>query len=137
LFPRRLGQLPHAVVEGQEQLVDLCAENAIAFLPFFMLAIPGPNNPASPAVTSIAKARGVSEAQVALAWLLARSPTILPIPGTSSVSHLDENWAARTIELSKDEIAAISAARALRLFIAVFECGISFAISDVAPLGLI
>lgn len=109
---RRLGQLPHAVVAGQEELVDLCAEKRIAFLPFFMLAIPGPNNPKSPAVATIAQKRGVTEAQVALAWLLARSPAILPIPGTSSPAHLDENWAARTIELSKNEIAAIADARA-------------------------
>lgn len=109
---RRLGRLPHATVEGQEQLIGLCEKQRIAFLPFFMLAIPGPNNPKSPAVAAIAKSRGVTDAQVALAWLLARSPVILPIPGTSSPTHLDDNWAARTIELSQQEIAAISDARA-------------------------
>lgn len=109
---RRLGALPHAAVEGQEALIELCATTGIAFLPFFMLAIPGPNNPKSPAVAAIAKRRGVSEAQVALAWLLARSPAMLPIPGTSSLEHLDDNWAARTLELSAEEIAAIADARA-------------------------
>lgn len=109
---RRLGKLPHAAIEGQEELVDLCEKQGIAFLPFFMLSIPGPNNPKSPAVAAIAKKRGVTEAQVAIAWTLARSPAMLPIPGTSSRGHLEENWAARTIELAKDEIAAISDARA-------------------------
>jgi aryl-alcohol dehydrogenase-like predicted oxidoreductase len=47
-------------------------------------------------------------AQIALAWLLARSPVMLPIPGTSSVEHLEQNWDARRIVLSSDEVAAIA-----------------------------
>ena len=50
---------------------------------------------------------GASPAQIALAWLLARSPVMLPIPGTSSLAHLEENWDARRIALSPEEMAAI------------------------------
>ena len=107
---QRLGQLPHASTEGQEEMVDLCAAKGIAFLPFFLLAIPGPPR-RNEALTEIARSRGVTETQIALAWLLARSPTMVPIPGTSSVAHLEENWAARELELTKDEFSAISAAR--------------------------
>jgi aryl-alcohol dehydrogenase-like predicted oxidoreductase len=56
----------------------------------------------------IAAARKSTPAQIALAWLLARSPVMLPIPGTGSVEHLEENWAARGIELSQEEVAAIA-----------------------------
>ncbi len=110
---RRIGQLPHAVVERQEEIVDLCAARGIAFLPFFPLAIPGSKNGPS-ALGAIAKRRGkgVTEAQLAIAWLLARSPAMLPIPGTSSPEHLDENWDARKIALTRAEIDEISAARA-------------------------
>jgi len=55
----------------------------------------------------VAKRRGVSPVQVAIAWELARSPQMLPIPGTSSVAHLEENVAAAAIELSGDDLAAI------------------------------
>ena len=106
----KLGALPHAATEGQEEVVDLCAAEGMAFLPFFLLAIPGsPRKNA--ALRAVAKAHGATESQVAIAWLLARSPTIAPIPGTSSVAHLEENWAARTLALSSEEIASISAAR--------------------------
>jgi pyridoxine 4-dehydrogenase len=108
---KRLGKLPHAAIEGQEEIVDLCAAKGIAFLPFFSLAIPGPKRE-SPALAAIAKSRGVTEAQLAIAWLLARSPTMLPIPGTSSPNHLDENWAARTLALTAEEYTAIADARA-------------------------
>jgi aryl-alcohol dehydrogenase-like predicted oxidoreductase len=109
---RRLGASAHASVANQEQIVDLCAERRIAFLPFFPLAIPGAPKTAAPAVAAVAKRHGCSEAQVAIAWLLARSPTMLPIPGTSSPAHLEENWAAREIALGAAEIAEITQARA-------------------------
>jgi pyridoxine 4-dehydrogenase len=109
---RRLAALQHAVVHEQEQLVDLCAKRGIAFLPFFPLAVPGSKQPVNAALTEVAAKHGKTEAQIALAWLLARSPVILPIPGTSSPDHLEENWAAREIELATDDIAAISRARA-------------------------
>lgn len=107
----RMASFPHAVVAGQERMVDRCAAEGIAFLPFFPLAVPGPNGPRSEALAAVAKKRGATGAQIALAWLLARSPTMLPIPGTSSPKHLEENWAARTIRLDDEEIRAIAAAR--------------------------
>ncbi len=109
---KKLGDQAHAVVERQEAIVDFCAAQGLAFLPFFPLAIPGFKQGPS-ALTAIAKRRGgVTEAQLAIAWLLARSPAMLPIPGTSSPEHLDENWNARTIALTRAEIDEISAARA-------------------------
>ncbi|HKP64880.1 MAG TPA: aldo/keto reductase [Polyangiales bacterium] len=108
---RRLAKLPHASVADQEAIVELCAQRGIAFLPFFPLTIPGPPRPPNAALQQIAKQRGVTEAQVALAWLLARSPTMLPIPGTSSLDHLEENWAARALALSPAEFAAIEQSR--------------------------
>jgi pyridoxine 4-dehydrogenase len=74
--------------------------------------LPGGGQPASAALTGIASRHGVTQAQVAIAWLLARSPTMVPIPGTSSVAHLDENWGARELALTADEIATITRARA-------------------------
>jgi len=106
----RLGPLPHAVVEGQEALVDRCAALGIAFLPFFPLAVPFV--PAkSAALADVARRHGRTEAQVAIAWLLARSPTMLPIAGTSSRAHLEENWAARELVLSDADLAELTRAR--------------------------
>ena len=112
LGERSLASVPHTVVQDQEKIVDLCAANGIAFLPFFPLALPGAGQPASAALSEIAARHGASQAQVAIAWLLARSPAMVPIPGTSSVAHLDENWAARELALSAEEIARITHARA-------------------------
>jgi pyridoxine 4-dehydrogenase len=110
--PRRLAHLPQAVIEDEAEVLALCEARGLAFLPFYSLWLPAAGPLASPAVASIAARRGVTEAQVAIAWLLARSPIMLPIPGTGSPAHLDENWAARTIALEPDEIAAITDARA-------------------------
>jgi aryl-alcohol dehydrogenase-like predicted oxidoreductase len=112
---KKLSSIPHMDVEGQEQLVDACEKNKLAFMPFFPLAIPSFNGPGpkfeNAALTAAAKNHKATEAQIAIAWLLARSKTMLPIPGTSSVAHLEENWAARKIELSPEEIKAIGADR--------------------------
>jgi aryl-alcohol dehydrogenase-like predicted oxidoreductase len=62
-------------------------------------------------VDEIAAGHGVTPHQVVLAWLLARSPAVLPIPGTASVAHLEENVAAAAVELTADEVAALSGAR--------------------------
>jgi pyridoxine 4-dehydrogenase len=102
-----MAQLAHADVEAPEAVLDLCAARGIAYLPFFPLAV-GNVGTAMPALAAVAKKRGVTPAQIALAWLLARSPVILPIPGTSSPEHLEENWEARRIALSPDEVAAIA-----------------------------
>lgn len=62
----------------------------------------------APALAAIARRHGASTSQIALAWLLARSPVILPIPGTRSIEHLEENWEARRIALSPEEMAALA-----------------------------
>jgi len=59
-------------------------------------------------VQKLAKAKGISPAQIAIAWLLARSPVALPIPGTSSIAHLEENIAAAKVSLSKGEFDALA-----------------------------
>lgn len=109
---RQLGAFPYAATSDQEAIVDLCRDEGIAYLPFFLLAIPGPKRPPNASLEAIAKRRGLTPAQIAIAWLLARSPTIVPIPGTSTVAHLEENVAARSIELTNDELSEITKARA-------------------------
>jgi len=111
---KKLSGMPKelATVEGQEKVVDFCAEKGIAFTPFFPLAIPGPRRDPPAALTAIAERHRATVAQIAIAWLLARSPTMLPIPGTSTVAHLEENWAARQIALTREDVAAIRDARA-------------------------
>ncbi len=98
----------HAEVEDPEGVLELCTKKGIAFLPFFPLVVGGVAND-RPVLAGIAQQHGASPAQIALAWLLARSPVMLPIPGTSSVEHLEENWDARRIALSEAEMAAIAA----------------------------
>jgi pyridoxine 4-dehydrogenase len=98
----------HAEVEDPEGVLELCERQHIAYLPFFPLAV-GNVAQAKPALTAIAEKHGASPAQIALAWLLARSPIMLPIPGTGSVEHLEENWDARRIALSAEDVAAIGA----------------------------
>jgi aryl-alcohol dehydrogenase-like predicted oxidoreductase len=84
----------------------------MAFLPFFPLAIPGPGpKREAPAIAAVAKRHGKTASQIAIAWLLARSPAMLPIAGTSSPEHLDENWDARKIALTEVDIDEIRKAR--------------------------
>ena len=88
-----------------ESLVDLCEQEQIAFLPY------SPIQQADDQVLAdVAKRHGVTVLQVVLAWLLARSPLMLPIPGTGSVAHVEENVAAASIALTAEEVAAVSAA---------------------------
>ena len=87
-----------------ESLVDLCEQEQLVFLPW----APIQNLDATPAVQSAAAKHGVTPYQIVLAWLLARSPSILPIPGTGSVGHLEENVAAAALKLTPAEVAAIS-----------------------------
>ncbi len=108
---KKLGNFPYAEIKGQENMVDFCAARGIAFLPFFPLAMPGPKPLPAPTIEAVARRYKATSAQVAIAWLLARSPAILPIPGTSSPDHLEENWAARRLELSADDLRAISESR--------------------------
>jgi pyridoxine 4-dehydrogenase len=99
---------------SHDQLVEMCATEGIAFLPFFPLgASPvrsGTGVDGVAGVTAIAQRLGASPTQVALAWLLARSPSIVPIPGTSSVAHLEENLASGDLELSVQDLAILDAA---------------------------
>ncbi len=81
-----------------EDVVDHCAAEGIVFVPYFPLRGDG-----GPALAEIARRHGATPAQVALAWLLMRSPTMLPIPGTLSLEHLRENLRALEIELSEEE----------------------------------
>ena len=90
-----------------ESVVDACHAQNIGFLPWFPLATGKLANPGGPLET-MAKKRGVAPSQVALAWLLHRSPVMLPIPGTSSVAHLDENMAGAAIQLSDDEMTELT-----------------------------
>jgi aryl-alcohol dehydrogenase-like predicted oxidoreductase len=104
----RLARQTHSVVEDPEGVLALCEQKRIAFLPFFPLAVGALGKPHA-ALDAIAAKHGAKPAQVALAWLLARSRVMLPIPGTCDPAHLEENWAARTLELSPDEVSAIAA----------------------------
>ena len=91
---------------SSEQLVDLCEQEDLVFLPWAPIQQADRNR----AVAAAAAHHGATERQVALAWMLARSPQILPIPGTRTVAHLEANIAAASIELTAEEVAAISAA---------------------------
>jgi pyridoxine 4-dehydrogenase len=104
-----MAKLTHAEVESPDLVLDMCTQRGIAFMPFFPLGIGALTKPGSAMAAAAARHRA-TPAQIALAWLLARSPVILPIPGTSRPEHLEENWAARTIALGPDEVASIGAA---------------------------
>jgi pyridoxine 4-dehydrogenase len=83
-----------------DNVVDYCERNVIAFIPWFPL---GAGRVAGKLLERIAKARQVKPIQIALAWLLKRSPVMLPIPGTSSTAHLEENLQAASLQLSENE----------------------------------
>jgi aryl-alcohol dehydrogenase-like predicted oxidoreductase len=104
----RMAQLTHAVVEQPEAVLDLCAARGIAYLPFFPLAVGGLERD-NAALGAVAEKHGVTVAQVGLAWLLARSPVMLPIPGTGSLAHLEENWGAQRLALDAADMKVIAA----------------------------
>jgi pyridoxine 4-dehydrogenase len=91
---------------SSEAMVDLCEQEMLVFLPW----APIQETEASVPVLNAAKNHDASPRQVALAWLLARSPQILPIPGSGSPEHVEDNVAAASIELSPDEVTAITEA---------------------------
>jgi len=84
-------------------MVDICEQEQIAFLPWAPI-----QQADTPAVAEVAKRHDASPRQIVLAWLLARSPQVLPIPGTGSPEHAEANIAAASIELSLDEVDAIA-----------------------------
>jgi aryl-alcohol dehydrogenase-like predicted oxidoreductase len=88
-----------------DYVVDYCDRNGIAFIPWFPL---GAGKVAGEVLNRIAQAHNASPTQVALAWLLHRSPIMLPIPGTSSVEHLEQNVAAASLVLSQEEYEKLS-----------------------------
>ncbi|MFD0360991.1 aldo/keto reductase [Nocardia sp. GCM10030253] len=92
-----------------EDVLDYATAENIAFIPWFPIATGELARPGGP-LDTFATEHGASPSQLALAWLLRRSPVILPIPGTSSVAHVEENTAAATITLTDEEFAALSAA---------------------------
>ena len=87
---------------GSEDVLAYCEAHAIGFIPWFPLAAGELTRPGS-ALDAIAQAHGATPSQIAVAWLLRRSPVIIPIPGTSRVAHLEENVKAGAIELTQDE----------------------------------
>jgi aryl-alcohol dehydrogenase-like predicted oxidoreductase len=94
---------------GAESVLDYCERENIGFIPWFPMAT-GRLASAGGPLRRIADEQGVTPAQLALAWLLARSPVLLPIPGTSTVAHLEENLAAGVIELTPDQTRQLDAA---------------------------
>jgi aryl-alcohol dehydrogenase-like predicted oxidoreductase len=96
-------QNPYSVSDRRhDDVVDYCTREGIVFVPYFPLRGTGGG-----ALTEIAERRGATQAQVALAWLLKRSPAILPIPGSLSIEHVKENLAAPDLKLSDAEFDAL------------------------------
>jgi aryl-alcohol dehydrogenase-like predicted oxidoreductase len=96
---------------ASEDVLDVCERDGLGFLPWYPLATGELARPGG-ALDEVADAHGSAPAQVALAWLLRRSRVMLPIPGTSSVAHFEENLAAAQLELSDEEMEALGSAGA-------------------------
>ncbi len=94
---------------GSEEVVEYCAKHSLGFIPWFPVAA-GELAKAGGVLDAAAKQHNATVAQLSLAWLLHRSPVVLPIPGTSSVAHLEENVNAGAINLSADEWAELEKA---------------------------
>ena len=95
-------KLPHGANPGGEEVLDLCEQHGIPLIPFFSLVHGLPN--AGNKLAEIARKHHATEAQVNIAWLLHKSPWLLPIPGTSSLAHLRENLKAADIKLSAEDM---------------------------------
>ena len=93
---------------GSDAVLDACEAAGIGFLPWFPVATGDLARPGGP-LDALAGRTGATPSQLALAWLLQRSPVMLPIPGTSSIAHLEENIAASQVTLTDDELAALDA----------------------------
>ena len=97
------------VTNRQSQAVlDYCTAEGIAFIPWFPMATGKLARPGGP-IAGLAEQTGHTPAQLALAWLLRRSPVVLPIPGTSSIAHLEENVLAATVHLTDPQDDALTA----------------------------
>jgi aryl-alcohol dehydrogenase-like predicted oxidoreductase len=96
---------------ASEPVLEKCEAEGLGFIPWFPLNTGRLAREGGP-LDDVAKRHGATPAQVALAWLLHRSPVMLPIPGTSKVAHLEENMKAAALKLSDDEVAALEEAGA-------------------------
>ncbi|GAC1645775.1 MAG: aldo/keto reductase [Chloroflexota bacterium] len=92
-----------------EDVLDFCTQHGVVFMPFFPLGV-GKVARAQGALRAVAERHGATTTQIALAWLLARSPMMVPIPGTSSLAHLEENVAAAAITLTGADMRELDAA---------------------------
>lgn len=110
VFPVATVQNRYNLVErGSEDVLAYCEKHAIGFIPWFPLAAGDLAQPGT-VLDAIAKKHGAAPSQIALAWVLKRSPVMLPIPGTGNAKHLEENAAAAAIALSDDDFAALDQA---------------------------
>ncbi len=101
----------NVAIRTHEALVDYCTKHAIVFIPWFPLGgLRGDTAKVERLVAATAKKYDVTSQQIALAWLLQRSPMILPIPGTLSIDHLESNLQAATLQLTPEDYAALSSA---------------------------
>jgi pyridoxine 4-dehydrogenase len=94
---------------ASEDVLEACTERGLGFIPWFPLATGQLAQPGGP-LDDAARAHDATPGQIALAWLLARSPVMLPIPGTSKVAHLEDNIAAAQVRLTDDEVRALEEA---------------------------
>jgi aryl-alcohol dehydrogenase-like predicted oxidoreductase len=92
----------HMESNGGEEVLDICEQNGIPLIPYFSLFLSMPKKDVR--MAEIAKKYGISEVQANIAWLLHRSPWILPIPGTSSLKHFEENLKAAEIQLTEEDM---------------------------------
>jgi aryl-alcohol dehydrogenase-like predicted oxidoreductase len=99
---RRTVKMQYGENRGGEELLHLCEKHEIPLIPYFSLFMSMPKKDTK--IAEMAKKHGASEAQINIAWLLHHSPWILPIPGTSSLKHFDENMKAADIRLSKEDM---------------------------------
>jgi len=93
----------HMTSNGGEEVLDICEKNGIPLVPYFSLFLSMPKKDTR--IAEIAKKYNINEVQANIAWLLHRSPWILPIPGTSSLKHFEENMQAANINLTKEDMA--------------------------------
>src|SRR5437763_14204678 len=98
------------VERDDEDVLDACAADGLAFIPWLPLNTRKVGG--APVVTEVAEAHDATPAQVALAWLMRHSPVMLPIPGTSSVAHLEANATAAQLQLSEDDVGRLDGAGA-------------------------
>jgi len=98
----------HVHRRADAELLALCEKEGIAYVPFFPLGGGGEKIDPAP-LANVAARHGATTTQVALAWLLAVSPTVLAIPGTSVLAHLEENTAAAGLRLSAEDLAELAA----------------------------